>query len=184
MHFDAAGPCRESLFVRPCHLLVISLDGDATEGLNLLGESAPPVAYIPKLAIVNHGDIPTTVRAVRAGAANCLERPMDSQRLFAEIITFLGETNQNGDRSESTLTTMEMTVLHLLLEGKTSRETAQVLHRSPRTVEVHRKHIMDKLGASNMVDLVRITSSIGLSQPCICESFTLDPRNDPERRMK
>ena len=79
---------------------------------------------------------------------------------------------------------MEMTVLRLLLEGKSNRDTAQILHRSPRTVESHRKHIMDKLGASNMVELVRITSSMGLSPLCICGPFTLDPRNDPERLMK
>ena len=90
-HFNAAEPCWESLIVRPCHLLLVSLDGDATDGLKLLGESEPPVAYIPKLAIVDHGDIrPQPSVPSGAGAANCLERPLDAERLFAEIIAFSG----------------------------------------------------------------------------------------------
>jgi DNA-binding NarL/FixJ family response regulator len=57
---------------------------------------------------------------------------------------------------------MEKTVRQLILEGKTNSETARILHRSPRTIEVHRSHIMHKLGVSCMVDLIRKASAIGL----------------------
>jgi len=160
-HFCGAGPCRDALGLRPCHLLVISLDGDTAEGLQLLGDSEPTVARIPKLAVVDHGDIPTAVQAIRKGAANCLERPLDGEQLLAEIVALLREVDQNDHPLESTLTPMETTVLHLILKGKTNHETAQALHRSPRTIEVHRKHIMYKLKVSNMVDLMKKAVSIG-----------------------
>jgi len=156
-YFCAAGPCREALGTRPCHLLVLSLDGDAAEGLQLLGDSE----RMPKLVLVDHGDIPTAVQAIKAGAATCLERPVNNERLFAEITAFLREVNQNDHPLESTLTPTETTVLYLLLEGKTNYETARALHRSPRTIEVHRSHIMHELGVSNMVELVKMTSSMG-----------------------
>ena len=70
-HFCAAGPCREALGTRPCHLLVVNLNGNAVDGLQLLGDPEATVARLPKLALVDHGDIPTAVRAVKAGAINC-----------------------------------------------------------------------------------------------------------------
>ena len=161
-HFCAAGPCREALDVKPCRLLVIDLDGRAVDGLQLLGDTEPTVARIGKLALVNHGDIPTAVRAIRHGAANCLEKPVESELLLAEIRTLLSQTDPPQRLAPSDLTKMEMTVLNLILAGKTNCQAAQALHRSPRTVEVHRSHIMRKLGASGMVDLVKITSSLGL----------------------
>ncbi len=143
-------------------MLVINLDGDTAECLQLLGESETVVSRIPKLAFVDHGDIPTAVQAIRAGATNCLQRPVDSERLFVEIRALLREVRQNDPPLESTLTPMETIVLHLLLEGKTNCDTARTLHRSPRTIEVHRGHIMHKLRVSNMVELVKAAASMGL----------------------
>ena len=60
------------------------------------------------------------------------------------------------------LSEMEAAVLYALLEGKTNREIATVLHRSPRTVEVHRRNIMRKLEASNVVQLVKRAAVLGL----------------------
>lgn len=161
-HFDAVGSCREALGTRPCHLLVVSLDVRKAGCLQLLSDPEPGVACIPKLALVDHGDIPTAVQAVKAGAVNCLERPVERERLLAEITTLLRNSDQNCQAMKPHLSPMETTVLHLLLEGKTNQETARALHRSPRTIEVHRNHIMRKLGASNMVGLVKIAASRGL----------------------
>ncbi len=156
-HFTTAADCRDALQEDPCHLLVMSLYGNAVEGLQLLGDSEPALIRIPKLALVDQGDIATAVKAIRAGAINCLEEPVEIERLLAEIRTIL----QDDPCLRETLTPMETTVLRLLLEGKTNGETARVLHRSSRTVEVHRGHIMRKLGVSNMVDLVKIAALMG-----------------------
>lgn len=160
-HFCAAGPCRDALGTRPCHLLVVSLDGETAEGLQLLGDSKTMVARIPTLALVDHGDISTAVQTIKAGAANCLEKPVEVRQLCAEIRDLLRKTQQDSYHSRPSLTPMETTVLHLLLEGKTNHETAQTLHRSPRTIEVHRAHIMRKLRVSSMVDLVRVAALMG-----------------------
>ena len=161
-HFRAAGPCLESLGARPCHLLVVSLDGETAEGLQLLGDSEPMIARIPTLALVDHGDISTAVQAIRAGAVNCLEKPVEVRQLCAEIRDLLQKMQQDSHHSQRALTPMETTVLRSILEGKTNHETAQTLHRSPRTIEVHRAHLMRKLGVSSMVDLVRVAATMGL----------------------
>lgn len=161
-HFCAVGPCLEALGTRPCHLLVVSLDGETAEGLQLLGDSKTTVARIPTLALVDHGDISTAVQAIKAGAANCLEKPVEVRQLCAEIQDLLQKMQQDSHHSQPALTPMEATVLRSILEGKTNHETAQTLHRSPRTIEVHRAHLMRKLGVSSMVDLVRVAAMMGL----------------------
>ncbi len=160
-HFATITDCREALDEKPCHLLVVDLDGNAAGGLKLLGDAEPTLACTPKLALVDHGDIATTVRAIRAGAINCLEKPVENERFLAEIAMLLREADQGNHLLKPTLTPMEMTVLTLLLEGKTNCEAARVLHRSPRTIEVHRGHIMRKFGVSNMVDLMKTAASMG-----------------------
>jgi DNA-binding NarL/FixJ family response regulator len=60
------------------------------------------------------------------------------------------------------LTKTEMRILHLILEGKNNREIAAELHRSPRTIEVHRSHVMHKMGAGNIVELLRRAADVGL----------------------
>jgi len=163
-YFDAPGPCLEVLAARPCHLLVLSLDGRKAEELQLFGDSGTAVACIPKLVLVDHGDIPAAVQAIKAGAADCLERPLTGERNLVKIAEALREANHNGSPGEPALTPTETTVLHLLLEGKTNGETARTLHRSPRTVEVHRKHIMHKLRVTNIVELVKKANTMGLWQ--------------------
>jgi len=155
-HFDSAERCRQALHIRLCHVLVVSLEREKDEILQLLGNSEPVVAGIPKIAVVNHADVSTAVQAIKAGADNCLERPIDPERLCTEAEVLLKQTNGN-----SVLTPTEEIVLRHILAGQTTRQTAQALHRSPRTVEIHRKHIMRKLGASNLVELIKIAASLG-----------------------
>jgi two-component system, LuxR family, response regulator FixJ len=161
-YFDVPAACREALDTTVCHLLVINIDGHAAEGLRLLVESSQRRPQIPALALVDHGDISTAVRAIRAGADNCIEKPVAAVRLRSEILSLLAQSMTGPSHSTLALTPMEKTVLERILEGKTSSETARILHRSPRTIEVHRSHIMRKLGVSGMVDLVRVASEIGL----------------------
>ena len=105
----------------------------------------------------------SAIQAIKAGADNCLEKPVDAEQLCSEIQALLDQAAPSPSCPVGTLTPMEKTVLHLILEGKTNHETAKVLHRSPRTIEVHRRHIMHKLGISNIVELVRKASTMGLS---------------------
>jgi FixJ family two-component response regulator len=162
--FVSADDCRKSLNEGDCDLLVVNLDGDTAQGLDLIAEQEHVLRKMPKIALVDHGDIPTAVRAIKAGADNCLEKPVDAQLLRSEIQILLDQTAPSPSCPMETLTPMEKTVLHLILEGKTNRQIAHTLHRSPRTIEVHRKNIMRKLDASSIVDLVRAAASVRLHQ--------------------
>jgi DNA-binding NarL/FixJ family response regulator len=99
---------------------------------------------------------------MKAGASDCLEKSVGGRRLLGGVNDLLRQTIEEPYLSQPALTPMEVTVLCLILEGKTNHEAARILHRSPRTVEVHRKHIMHKLGASSVIDLVKIAASMGL----------------------
>jgi len=112
--------------------------------------------------LVDPGDIRAAVHVMKRGAVDCLERPPQKQRLVGAIDPLIRESVETQRLLESPLTGAEEQVLHLLLAGKTNSQTARALHRSPRTVEVHRAHIMRKLRVSSMVDLVRVAAALGL----------------------
>ncbi len=163
MHgFPSVEECRKPLSEGDCDLLVVDLNGDTVRGLDILAELEQTCPHTLKLALVDHGDIATAVQAIKAGATDCLEKPVDGERLITGINDLLRQTAQDLHHSRPALTPTEETVLQIILEGKTNCETARALHRSPRTIEVHRGHIMHKLGVSNMVDLVKTAASMGL----------------------
>ena len=70
--------------------------------------------------------------------------------------------DEAGSALDRTLTTTETEVLRLILDGKSNKEAAHLLHRSVRTIEDHRSHIMHKLGVDNVVDLVKRAAAMGL----------------------
>jgi two-component system, LuxR family, response regulator FixJ len=112
------------------------------------------------LVLVHHGDIRATVQAMKTGACDCLETPVESDRLKEIVERLLGSMDSRPPANP--LTPMEITVLGHILEGKTSRQIADTLCRSPRTIEVHRSHIMHKLGVSTIVDLIKVVAGMGL----------------------
>ena len=160
-YFSTIADCRELIHAEECDLLIVDLDGNAPDALQFLIESKRLHLQMPALALVDHGDIPTAVQAIKAGATDCLEKPVDRARLVTGINDLLGQTAQDLHHLGPTLTPTEETVLRLLLEGKTNHEAARALHRSPRTIEVHRGHIMHKLGVSNMVELMKKAIAMG-----------------------
>lgn len=161
--FPVAKEYPESLGEGDCDLLVIDLDGDTLSDMSLLDELERTCPDIPKLVLVDYGDISTAVQAIKAGANDCLEKPVEPEQLGTRIDDLLRQADQNTRALKPNLTPTEIMVLSLLLEGKTNTEAARVLHRSPRTIEVHRAHIMRKLAVSNMVDLVKTAITLGLS---------------------
>jgi FixJ family two-component response regulator len=141
-----------------CDLLVVDLAANPAQGLQLLAALEQTLPGVPKIALADHQDIPTTVQAIKTGAANCLEKPVDAGQLVLAIERLLGKAYH----SRPVLTRAEKAVLRLILDGKTTLEIAQLLGRSPRTVEVHRSRLMRKLGVSSAVNLMRKAASMGL----------------------
>jgi two-component system response regulator FixJ len=147
--------CFDLLARHPWGCLVLAADGATRDVLDVLTRCRRTYPEVPPLVLVKHGDIDTTVQMMKAGAADCMETPVETGRLLAAVTTLCRRAGGESRSYRAHLTRMERTVLGHILEGHTNREIAQLLCRSPRTIEVHRRHIMRKLGATNLVDLVK-----------------------------
>jgi FixJ family two-component response regulator len=113
------------------------------------------------VVLVDHGAIDAAVRAMKGGAIDCLERPPEQQHLLPALDAALQVSVQNTPPKMVYLSPTEKQVLQFILQGQTTAETACTLHRSRRTIEVHRGHIMRKLQVDGMVDLVRKCAQLG-----------------------
>jgi two-component system response regulator FixJ len=154
--------CLGCLGTQGCHLLISNAKRPAQEGLGLLAGARRIQPSVPVVLLVDHGDIQTAVCAMKCQAADCLERPPDRASLLSAIGSILANSGRDSPPPEPLLSDTEKTVLHLILRGNTTAETARILGRSKRTIEVHRGHIMEKLEARGVVDLVRTCFRIGL----------------------
>ncbi|HOV78138.1 MAG TPA: LuxR C-terminal-related transcriptional regulator [Sedimentisphaerales bacterium] len=159
--FSQGRECLENLSVKPCDVLIVDLDESEQEGLELLEQVHRTAPWIATVAIVEQAAVSVAVKAIKAGACNCLEKPVEAHDLCQAIEEQLARVALLP-RAHRALTHMEIQILQLILAGKTSQSIAIHLHRSKRTVDVHRKNIMRKLQASNLVDLIRRAMSIGL----------------------
>jgi FixJ family two-component response regulator len=143
-----------------CQLLVSSVPEPAVEGLELLARVKCVAPWVPVIILVEPGRIGTAVRAMKAGATDCIERPPQTDLLLSAVDQALQEVIKRAPSRP--LTEVEKTVLQLVLQGKTNGEISAALHRSRRTVEVHRATLMKKLRARHIVDLVRNATLAGL----------------------
>jgi two-component system, LuxR family, response regulator FixJ len=157
-----------------CLLLDIRMPG--MSGLELQQQLNLHGALIPVVFLTGHGDIPMAVEAMRHGAFDFLEKPFHDQDLIdrvrgafekdAENRRRLSDTDRIPGRLES-LTAREREVLRLVSTGKLNKVIAADLGVSPRTVEAHRAHLMEKLGVQSVAQLVRIVMDLepGISKP-------------------
>jgi FixJ family two-component response regulator len=147
-----------------CVILDIYMPGRS--GLEILRDIDAPNYPAPIFVASGRGDIPSAVEAIKSGAFDFIEKRLDARTLVARV----GEAIQvraalrNGNGAQAPLATFpgaelltrrEHEVLALIAASSTNKEAAQELGISQRTVEIHRAHIMHKLGAKNSVDLAR-----------------------------
>lgn len=135
-------------------------------GLELQAELRARGAALPVIIMTAHGDVPSARTAFQAQAIDFLEKPFDHAQLRAAIDTaFSREGNRlerDGDAAKlAALTAREREVLEHAAKGLHAKEIAAVLGISPRTVEVHRSRLMEKLGARNLAELVRFALGAG-----------------------
>ena len=135
------------------------------DGIDLIAELARNKRRVPIIVITGHGDIAAAVRAMRAGAFDFIEKPLERQSFLESVAaavaagtnarewnTSMQSLRENYER----LTAREREVLALLVAGKPNKEIAHDLDISPRTVETHRASLMSKMGASGAAHLVRM----------------------------
>ena len=161
-HFTRTADCLERLHSQTCHLLITDLKMPRMNGIELLKEAKRLAPWMPVLVITGYGDIPTAVRAIKTGAADFIEKPLDRDSFLRKVASVLDRSPKVGLDVGKPLTDREKRILKLVAEGRSNREIAFVLHRSVRTVEVHRAHLMEKLGVDNLVDLIKRASAMGL----------------------
>ncbi|MEP6830486.1 MAG: response regulator FixJ [Rhizomicrobium sp.] len=134
------------------------------DGLELQTQVMTRLKGLPVIVMTGHGDVPLAVKAMRAGAIDFLEKPFEDVLLLDCIKRALQAGAVSAEDSGrvfearqavASLTPREREVLNLLVDGHPNKVVAHRLGISPRTVEVHRKRVMDKMRACTVADLVR-----------------------------
>ena len=148
---------------RGCVVVDIRMPG--MSGLDLQRCLVEGGAVLPVIVITAHGDVAAARRAFLADAIDFIEKPFDGEQLLAAIETALAgpravaSAMDPGPRPPlvaGPLSPRERQVMVLMVKGLHNRRIAEELGISPRTVEVHKARVMEKLGARNLVDLVRL----------------------------
>lgn len=161
-YFASAADCLEQLHSITCDLLITDVKMPDMDGMELLTKAKQIAPWLPVLVITGYGDIPMAITAVKAGAVDFIEKPLDKKSFLRKIKSILKQSTPTDSFVGKPLTNSEMKVLKLVLDGKSNKEIAYLLHRSVRTIEVHRSHLMHKLGVDNLVDLVKRSTIMGL----------------------
>lgn len=154
--------CLERLCSGECDLLIADLRMPEMDGIELLTNVRRLTPWVPVLVVTGYGDVPTAVRAIKAGAVDFMEKPLDRDSLLRSVKSILRENVFANTCVGKPLTAIQMKVLKLVIDGKSNREIADLLGRSTRTIEVHRAHMMQKLGVNNLLDLVKRVAALGL----------------------
>lgn len=154
-----------------CLVLDVRLPG--LSGLDFQTELSKAQIDTPIIFITGHGDIPMSVRAMKAGAVEFLTKPFRDQDLLDAIELALEKDRlrriQEAEKSElksryESLTPREREVFPLVISGRLNKQIAAELETSETTVKVHRGQLMKKMGADSLADLVRMGERLGISQ--------------------
>jgi FixJ family two-component response regulator len=170
---------REFLDRRPAYgpaCLVLDVRMPELSGLDLQAELARVGVAIPIILITAHGNVPMSVRAMKAGAADFLEKPVDEQELLDAVNRALerdrqtrqGQAEVAGLRSRlESLTPREREVLAYVVVGRLNKQIAADLGVSEKTIKVHRARVMEKMKVSSLAELVRSAEKLDLTLPRI-----------------
>ncbi|HEY1426281.1 MAG TPA: response regulator FixJ [Caulobacteraceae bacterium] len=140
------------------------------DGMQLVRRLAELNASLPVIVMTGHGDVPLAVAAMKAGALDFIEKPYDDETMLAAIRAALARHGENLARDAERalflrridgLTARERQVLEGLVAGKANKVIARDLRISPRTVEIYRAHVMAKMEAQSLSELVRMALVAG-----------------------
>lgn len=159
----ANGPeCLKQMEIRRCDLLITDLKMPGMDGLELMKKAKELAPWMPVLVITGYGDIPLAVRTVKSGAVDFIEKPLEKETFLRKVSSILQQTSSFKKYLGKPLTRSESTILKHVIDGKSNREIANELHRSVRTIEVHRSRIMQKFGVESLVELIKRAAVMGL----------------------
>lgn len=151
-----------------CCLMDVRMPGK--DGLTLLGELGSDGADLPIIMITGHGDVSMAVKAMKLGAVDFIEKPFDTNIMLTTIKSAL-QARPAGRSPKADpellehlqrLTPREREVLEHLVAGRSNKEVGLELGISPRTVEIHRARLMEKMAADSLAQLVRMAIDVGI----------------------
>jgi len=155
--------------VESCLVLDIRLPG--LSGLDLQTELAKANIRIPIIFITGHGDIPMTVRAMKGGAIDFLTKPFRDQELLDAVVGAIDKDRKRREADKTvanlqalydTLSSREREVLGFVAAGLMNKQIAAELDLAEITVKIYRGHIMKKMQARSLADLIRMTETLGI----------------------
>lgn len=155
-----------------CVLTDVQMPG--LNGLELQRRMTAQGIRLPVIVMTGHGDVPIAVQALKAGATDFLEKPFDDEQLLSAVKGAIAASQQTRDEAAAvaniaarlaSLTPREHEVLERLVAGQPNKTIAYDLGSSPRTVEVHRARVMEKMGARSLAELVRMTIAVERTGP-------------------
>jgi FixJ family two-component response regulator len=155
-----------------CLVLDVRLPG--LSGLDFQAELAAAGLHIPIIFMTGHGDIPMTVKAMKAGAIEFLPKPFRDQDMLDAVQQALERDRERRQHNSSlaklkssfgTLTPREQEVMSLVTAGLMNKQVAGEIGVSEITAKVHRGNIMRKMGAKSLAELVRMADALGVRRP-------------------
>jgi len=166
LSFDSARAFLQAGLKGSKHCVLADIRMPEMDGLALQLELKRTQPEVPVLIMTGHGDIPMAVQAMKAGAIDFLEKPFEKpallaalERAFAVQSRGVASDQKISYHKRQELTERERAVFDLLVEGLQNKVIAHKLGISARTVEVHRRRVMEKTGARNLAELVKMALS-------------------------
>jgi RNA polymerase sigma factor (sigma-70 family) len=167
--FESAETALQKLSPEAPSCLVLDIRLRGLSGLDLQGELAARNCQVPIVFITGHGDIPMSVRAMKAGAVEFLTKPFRDQDLLDAVRIALerdgARRQRESERTElqqrfDSLTSREREVISLVVAGKLNKEIAHQLGTAENTIKVHRSRAVEKMHAQSVAELVRMMEKI------------------------
>lgn len=154
---------------RGCFLVDLRMPG--LSGIELLKALRDRGSLLPLIIMTAHGDVPSARAALKGGALDFLEKPIDDEVLFEVLDSAFAELGNAGSGAAEShaprgnkLTQREKDVLRYAAQGMQNKQIANELGISPRTVEVYKARMMEKIGANSIADVVRFALETGDQQ--------------------